>query len=1365
MKKLLLFAVLFSAISAQATLVRYGSATSSPETYFGTSWDATATGTDVGIGWSGTVRYQGVDAGVGTAGTFDQASAGATLTDDAVAGSGSLLTMTLLSITSGGAPSQSDSNNGGGVLGVVGGAEGLEINETESLSFSWNQDVRLKYMKVWNRGNNDYSMLDTAGRLSVAGGSDYTFTITGTSAHLGIDLGDVVVSAGTVLTLSTDSNGVTDAGWDPSAIVVETVGMSLSVTDRAGVDVTGQQLVNSDHMHLVVASDQPVVTYSYKFLSQTAEPTAGEWAATESLDFYKELYFFMEPVNQWVVISADDGVNAPIDEVVGLQAGVLTAPPDDPMSAINYVSGMGPGFIVGFDPTDPVRDMGRIKRGGFGHIRIHTHHSPTHNLDVETPEQYFSEYDVWIKHVLRHGLRIHLGNELGSGRGLEETDDGSPAWFALFLDEQVDHWSIVADYHKTTSHRLGYQFFLETGGGMSVARDSDRLNTIYSESTEVIRLVEPTRNLIYSPRSLNEVDALDELDFPYPDLNPGDGIPTGSGEYFFSDFHRHWAGPWRWITPEEIDQNMATLQTAVDWVAANNIPLILSANGYGAEMRDPIENRVDAMNQICGKLNESPIPIPITFLIVRDFIEAGVGWHAAELPMLEAMNQGTSIDIHDPDGDSISTEDEINIYGTDPYDCDTDNDGIVDTHECLNGDLDPLDPSDGNPVNDLSINADFDGDGMGNAWELLHSWDFAHQGYQSGMNYNDPSDALLNMELKNLAKDGLVNLWESVLVESPHSQISSEDLDDDGISNVDEIAAGTWFDSADRDFDGIAGAADLMPYVHDSNHVLSFTFDFPSGKYVLDMSTQGSDNSGAITGGNAVGGGLLDLTRGTGLVGVPTGGDLGSTSVRSVNLHCWPKVLGGRQILYKEGTPDSGMTIYLDGGSLWVGAWNQPNEQFIELGTLSDQEWYSVTLQFDGAGGTLQGTLVQSNARIANPKVPVAMALVGDDLGTVALGGSVDSTRVWNGSQSVIVSSGQNFNGYLDDVQIYNRLLSEVAVSRLSRNDLFPLKEPQIVDTDGDGVFDGADLWPSNPSEWMDTDLDGVGDNADTDDDNDGILDENDPYPISPLEFKTIPLLADTFVQKNNPTENRGDNDSLLMRAQANAFARIPLLKFDVDSKVGNLVGAKLKLYSSSADCPVDVYAVPDTSWDEMTVTWDTKPALGAKLTTVTASANNWFEIDLFSYVTSAGIYSVALDETADSVGELDSREGSHPPRLDLILARFEDTDGDGVYDHMDADDDNDGMSDANEIFAGFNPLDSRSFFEIKQFTAGPLQSYFQWASVSGRTYSVECSTNLESWLFLPGGESIFADDAETGFVDVTDMVEARFYRIKVLAE
>jgi hypothetical protein len=45
------------------------------------------------------------------------------------------------------------------------------------------------------------------------------------------------------------------------------------------------------------------------------------------------------------------------------------------------------------------------------------------------------------------------------------------------------------------------------------------------------------------------------------------------------------------------------------------------------------------------------------------------------------------------------------------------------------------------------------------------------------------------------------------------------------------------------------------------------------------------------------------------------------------------------------------------------------------------------------------------------------------------------------------------------------------------------------VDTDSDGVFDGADAFPNDPAESRDTDGDGTGDNADTDDDNDGMSD------------------------------------------------------------------------------------------------------------------------------------------------------------------------------------------------------------------------------------------------------------------------------------
>jgi len=45
------------------------------------------------------------------------------------------------------------------------------------------------------------------------------------------------------------------------------------------------------------------------------------------------------------------------------------------------------------------------------------------------------------------------------------------------------------------------------------------------------------------------------------------------------------------------------------------------------------------------------------------------------------------------------------------------------------------------------------------------------------------------------------------------------------------------------------------------------------------------------------------------------------------------------------------------------------------------------------------------------------------------------------------------------------------------------------VDSDGDGVFDGADAFPADPAESRDSDGDGLGDNADPDDDNDGMSD------------------------------------------------------------------------------------------------------------------------------------------------------------------------------------------------------------------------------------------------------------------------------------
>jgi len=65
--------------------------------------------------------------------------------------------------------------------------------------------------------------------------------------------------------------------------------------------------------------------------------------------------------------------------------------------------------------------------------------------------------------------------------------------------------------------------------------------------------------------------------------------------------------------------------------------------------------------------------------------------------------------------------------------------------------------------------------------------------------------------------------------------------------------------------------------------------------------------------------------------------DFGSSSNRSVNLHFRTEQSSGYQVLYKEGGTDSGMSIYLDGNQLWMGVWSQPQETFVQLGSVQSR--------------------------------------------------------------------------------------------------------------------------------------------------------------------------------------------------------------------------------------------------------------------------------------------------------------------------------------------------------------------------------------------------------------------------------------------
>ena len=104
-----------------------------------------------------------------------------------------------------------------------------------------------------------------------------------------------------------------------------------------------------------------------------------------------------------------------------------------------------------------------------------------------------------------------------------------------------------------------------------------------------------------------------------------------------------------------------------------------------------------------------------------------------------------------------------------------------------------------------------------------------------------------------------------------------------------------------------------------------------------------------------------------------------------------------------------------------------------------------------------------------------------------------------------------------------------------------------------------------------------------------------------PPQVVTVSAVHDAFVSEGSPTQNTGS--SWVLRPKGGSSARVAYMSFEVpEPEPGRLlVGAELSLTMSSnvwaggAD-PYDVRLVPDTSWDESTLTWQNRPAVSGTL-------------------------------------------------------------------------------------------------------------------------------------------------------------------------
>ncbi len=227
--------------------------------------------------------------------------------------------------------------------------------------------------------------------------------------------------------------------------------------------------------------------------------------------------------------------------------------------------------------------------------------------------------------------------------------------------------------------------------------------------------------------------------------------------------------------------------------------------------------------------------------------------------LAEYQTHGTSLLIADTDGDGLSDGTEVLTHGTNPLSTDSDSDGMADGWEITFG-LNPL-------ADDAA--SDFDGDGLTNLWEFTNGfnpadpsdsltdsnqngiadrWEITHFGalgvdpsadpdkdglsnlleFQSHANphaFDTDADGLpdgfehfsihldpLVWNNKNLDSDGdgISDLMEAIYGLNPDADDSSGDVDQDGLTNGQEIAFGSSPLDADLDGDELSDLGELQ---------------------------------------------------------------------------------------------------------------------------------------------------------------------------------------------------------------------------------------------------------------------------------------------------------------------------------------------------------------------------------------------------------------------------------------------------------------------------------------------------------------------------------------------------------------------------